>query len=98
VTTPGFAVELPVFSGPFRLLADLIVDQKIDVCDVPVSRVTERFVAQGVEQARGWTLDECSWFVAVCALLLELKVGRLLPKAVADSEEDLLGGTSPDLL
>jgi segregation and condensation protein A len=34
----------------------------------------------------------------VCALLLELKVGRLLPRASAEAEEDLLGGVSPDLL
>ena len=30
----AFAVELPVFSGPFTVLADLLLDQKIDVCDV----------------------------------------------------------------
>ena len=29
-----FEVDLPVFSGPFRLLAGLILDQKVDVCDV----------------------------------------------------------------
>ena len=32
-----FLVELPVFSGPFRLLAELILDQKMYVCDVPVA-------------------------------------------------------------
>ena len=34
----GFAVEIPGFDGPFRLLADLILDQKIDVCDVPIAK------------------------------------------------------------
>ena len=29
-TTQEFAVELPLFRGPFRLLATLILDQKVD--------------------------------------------------------------------
>ena len=40
-----FAVELPTFTGPFRLLAELIMEQKVDVCDVPVATVTDRFLA-----------------------------------------------------
>jgi len=95
---PEFTVELPLFSGPFRLLADLILDQKMDVCDVPVAAVTDRFLRLGTEAATGWPLDEATWFVAVCAVLLELKVGRLLPRPVVSTEEDLLGGESPDLL
>ena len=36
-TPAGFAVEVPGFAGPFRLLADLILEQKVDVCDVPIA-------------------------------------------------------------
>jgi segregation and condensation protein A len=91
-------VELPVFSGPFRLLADLILEHKVDVCDVPVARVTDQFLRLGAEEAARWSLEEATWFLAVCAVLLELKVGRLLPRRRPDTEEELLGGTSPDLL
>jgi segregation and condensation protein A len=91
----GFAVELPVYSGPFRLLADLILEQKVDVCDVPVAAVTDRFLTYSKEADR-WSLEEATWFLAVCAALLELKVGRLMPRHEAVDEEDLLGG-SPDL-
>jgi segregation and condensation protein A len=93
-----FVVELPLYSGPFRLLADLILDQKIDVCDVPLAKITDRFVHGGVEAMRDWPLEEATWFLALCAVLIELKVGRLLPRAPANGEEDLLGGVSPDLL
>ncbi|HJP65354.1 MAG TPA: segregation/condensation protein A [Actinomycetota bacterium] len=91
-------VELPVFSGPFRLLADLILDHKVDVCDVPVARVTDRFLALGAEEAAAWSIEEATWFLATCAVLLELKVGRLLPRQKPDTEEELLGGASPDLV
>jgi segregation and condensation protein A len=93
-----FVIELPLFSGPFRLLADLILEQRMDVCDVPVARLTERFVQYGADQMDGWSLEEATWFLAVCAVLLELKVGRLLPRPSVEREEDLLGGASPDLV
>ena len=92
----GFAVELPTFTGPFRVLADLLLDQKIDVCDVSVAAVTERFLAHA-EETDGWSLEEATWFLAVCAILLELKVGRLMPRHEVVDEEDLLG-VSPDLV
>jgi segregation and condensation protein A len=95
---PEFAVELPIFSGPFRLLADLILDRSVDVCDVPVAKVTEVFVRTGTEAAMAWSLEDATWFLAICAVLLELKVGRLLPRHAVESEEDLLGGASPDLV
>jgi segregation and condensation protein A len=91
----GFAVELPVYTGPFRVLADLLLDQRIDVCDVQISRVTERFL-EHARDADGWSLEEATWFLAVCAILLELKVGRLMPRHEVLDEEDLLG-VSPDL-
>lgn len=91
-------IELPVFSGPFRLMADLVLDQKVDVCDVPLARVTERFVAEGADALAGWSLEEATWFLATCAVLLEMKVGRLLPRSAPDLDEDLLGTVSPDLI
>ena len=91
----AFAVELPVFAGPFRILADLIMEQKVDVCDVPVAAVTDRFLAEAREADR-WDLEEVTWFLAICAVLLELKVGRLMPRHTEPDEDDLLGA-SPDL-
>ncbi|MGZ4137859.1 MAG: segregation and condensation protein A [Actinomycetota bacterium] len=96
LTTTAFAVELPAFTGPFRALADLLLAQKIDVCDVPIASVTHGFLAYS-KDADAWNLDEATWFLAVCAILLELKVGRLMPRHEALDEEDLLG-VSPDLV
>jgi segregation and condensation protein A len=92
----SFAVELPIFAGPFKLLADLIVDQKVDVCDVPIAAVTDGFLAHA-RDSETWSLEEATWFLAICAVLLELKVGRLMPRHEVLDEEDLLG-ISPDLL
>jgi segregation and condensation protein A len=91
----AFAVDVPGFAGPFRLLADLILDQKVDVCDVPIATVTDAYLAYAKEPDR-WQLEEATWFLALCAVLLELKVARLTPRHREPDEEDLLGG-SPDL-
>ena len=93
----SFTVELPVFRGPFRALTDLILDQKVDVCDVPIARVTEEFLHRSAEEVESWDLEEATWFVAACAMLLELKVGRLMPRHEEPDEDDILG-ISPDLL
>jgi len=92
---PGFAVEVPGFTGPFRLLADLILEQKVDVCDVPIATVTDGFLRYAKDTA-AWNLEEATWFLAICAVLLELKISRLTPKHAELDEEDLLGA-SPDL-
>ena len=91
----AFAVDVSGFTGPFRLLADLILNQKVDVCDVPIATVTDGFLAYA-KDAKRWNLEEATWFLAICAVLLELKVSRLTPKHVEPDEEDLLGA-SPDL-
>ena len=88
-----FTVDLAVYSGPFRALADLIMSRKVDVCDVPVAAVTDRFLALARE-SDGWTLEEATWFLSVSSVLLELKVGRLLPRQQEALEDDLLGGSA----
>ena len=94
-----FTVELPLFSGPFGLLADLLLDQKIDVCDVAVGELTSAFLERGSREMAHWELEDATWFLAVCAILLELKVGRLLPRRrTPETEDELLGDISPDLL
>ena len=96
VAESTFAVELPVFSGPFRLLAELILDHKIDVCDASIATVTDRFLERA-KDTELWDLEEATWFLAASAVLLELKVGRLMPRHEVLDEEDMIG-ISPDLV
>jgi segregation and condensation protein A len=72
------------------------VDQKVDVCDVSVAAVTDRYL-EHVKDAERWNLEEATWFLAICAVLLELKVYRLTPRHAELDDDDLLGG-SPDLV
>src|SRR2546429_2552499 len=71
MTSSEFTIELPIFSGPFKLLADLIMEERVDVCDVPVARVTEAYLRRGLADLDSWSLEEATWFLAICAVLLE---------------------------
>lgn len=92
-----YVIDLPAFVGPLRLLAELVFDNKLDVCDVPIASVTDEFVRRGTELVDGWTLEEATSFLGICAALLELKVGRLLPRPVPTADDEILSGPSPDL-
>jgi len=58
--------------------------------------VTDAFLAS-TKAAEGRSLEEATWFLAICAILLELKLARLTPRQAEPDEEDIVGG-SPDLL
>ena len=60
-----------------------------------IAGVTDRFLAYAKEPET-WSLEEATWFLAICAVLLELKVARLTPRHTEVDEEDILG-SSPDL-
>ena len=50
---PGSRSRFRGSTGPFRLLADLILDQKVDVCDVPIATVTDGFLRYAKETRPG---------------------------------------------
>jgi segregation and condensation protein A len=70
----------------------------MDVCDVPVARITDMFLRRGAAALPSWTLEEATFFLSVCALLLEMKVGRLLPRRLPEVDEELQGSASPDVV
>lgn len=83
----SYEVKLDVFEGPFQLLLSLIAEQRVDVCDVPIARLTEGYLAhiEGMERA---DLDVTTEFLVVAATLLALKAKALLPEVVTEEDEE----------
>ncbi len=91
-------VSTPVFEGPFEVLLQLILDHKVDVCDVPISPVVDAFVVH-IAEAPEMDLAEASEFLVIAAVLIELKSRRLLPGPdELDADEELIGLEQRDLL
>jgi segregation and condensation protein A len=91
-------VSTPVFEGPFDVLLQLVLDHKLDVCDIPIAPVVDAFLAH-IAAAPEMDLAEASEFLVIASLLVELKSRRLLPVPEdVDSDEELIGLEQRDLL
>jgi segregation and condensation protein A len=80
-------IRLKQFDGPLDLLLHLIGKAKIDIKDIFVSEITEQFI-EAVRTAPDFDLDAASEFIAMAALLVEIKSRALLPKPPRGDEEE----------
>ncbi|MEP7343655.1 MAG: segregation/condensation protein A [Gemmatimonadaceae bacterium] len=75
-----FVVELSQFSGPLDLLLGLIRDEKVDICDIPISRIADQFLAR----IGSLGLDQAADYLEMAARLLRIKAQMLLPRGQDD--------------
>jgi len=80
----SFVVELSAFSGPLDLLLSLIREEQVDICDIPIARVAEQFLAR----IRTLQLNEAADYLEMAARLLRIKAQMLLPRTEGDEGWD----------
>lgn len=92
----SYTVTVGSFEGPFDLLLQLIARRKVDIHEIPLSEITDDYLAvlRGMESV---DLDTTTEFLVVASTLVEMKAARLLPTA-DESELDDLGLEGRDLL
>src|SRR3954464_13349309 len=82
----SFRVALPNFEGPLDLLLHLIREHKLDIFDIPIALITEKYV-ESIEQMKALDLDIAGEFLVMVATLMHIKSRLLLPRQeVAASE------------
>ena len=81
----AFRIALPNFEGPLDLLLHLIREHKLDILDIPMALITEKYLAH-LQSMREINLDIAGEFLVMASTLLHLKSRMLLPR------EDLPGG------
>lgn len=85
-----FRVTLPAFEGPLDLLLHLIKKHELDILDLPIAFVTERYLAYlGV--MRELNLDVASDYLLMAATLAHIKSKMLLPSVPSDQDDEVLG-------
>ena len=96
----SFAVDLPVFSGPFDALLSLIANKRLDLTELALSEVTGEFLEYVRTLSLRDDVDEVSSFVDVASILLDAKSASLLPHTASDEpdERDLEALRERDLL
>jgi len=93
-----YAVQTPVFAGPFDLLLHLILREQVDLYEVDLSSIVDAYVAE-LERMTELDLEVATEFLLVAATLIELKSRRLLPAGSdLDLDEELALWEERDLL
>jgi segregation and condensation protein A len=83
----GIAVHLEVFEGPLDLLLHLIREDKLDIHDIPISRITEQYLAY-LDALKVLNLDVAGEFLVMAATLLYIKSKSLLPRTDEEPEPE----------
>ena len=79
--------KLKQFEGPLDLLLHLIDINKIDIYDIPISLITDQYMAY-IHQMQIEDMDVTSDFLVMAATLLDIKARMLLPKEVNEEGEE----------
>ena len=83
-----YHVEIPeIFEGPLDLLLHLIRKHELDIFDIPVSFLTERYL-EYLDMMKQINLDLASDFLEMAATLAYIKSKMMLPRKAQEEEED----------
>lgn len=86
---PSLELQMECFEGPMPVLIGLIKKNKIDIFDIPIGWITERFL-EYVDLARDMNLRIAEDFIEMASLLIFIKSRMLLPTDGEDPREELV--------
>lgn len=86
---PGdaFRISLPNFEGPLDLLLHLIKEHKLDIFDIPIALITEKYL-EYLERMREINLEIAGEFLVMASTLAHLKSRMLLPRQDTATQAD----------
>jgi segregation and condensation protein A len=79
----SYTIKLKQFEGPFDLLLFFIERDELDINDIPISKITEDFLAY-IKELERLNIDIASEFILVAATLMRIKAKLLLPRKELD--------------
>jgi segregation and condensation protein A len=90
----NFRIELPNFEGPLDLLLHLIRKHELDILDLPIAFITDKYL-EYLSLMQGLNLDVASEYLVMAATLAHIKSKMLLPRPPEDQDEDDLDHLDP---
>jgi len=85
----GYKIQLEMFEGPLDLLLHLIQQEKIDIWDIPIARITAQYL-EYLQRMEELNLNVAGDFVMMAANLIYIKSRMLLPPDPDKSVEQFL--------
>ena len=83
---PRYTIVLPNFEGPLDLLLHLIQQHELDIMDIPIAFVTEKYL-DAIVLMQELNIDVASEYLVMAATLAHIKSRMLLPVAPEDGDE-----------
>lgn len=83
----AYKIKLPAFEGPMDLLLHLIKENKIDIYDIPIALITNRYL-QYIEMMKDLNLEIAGDFLVMAATLIHIKSKMMLPVDEETEEEE----------
>jgi segregation and condensation protein A len=74
----GYKVELDVFEGPLDLLLHLVKKHELEILDIPISFITEKYLSY-LDLMQAQSLDIAGEYLVMAATLAHIKSRELLP-------------------
>ena len=98
VVDVAYAVETPVYQGPFDLLLHLILREQVELYEISLSTIVDAYLVE-LDRMDHLDLEIATEFLLIAATLVELKTKRLLPgDDDVDLDDDLSLWEERDLL
>ncbi|MCA9315331.1 MAG: methionyl-tRNA formyltransferase [Planctomycetota bacterium] len=82
-------VDLAAFRGPLDLLLHLVQQEEVDIMDIPLARVADRFLEVVRSQVQALDVDQAGEFLVMASHLLVIKSRSLLPRDEPIDLEDI---------
>jgi len=82
-----FRIQLPAFEGPLDLLLHLCKKHELDILDLPVSFVTEKYL-EYLKLMQDLDLDVAAEYLLMAATLAHIKSKMLLPRTPEEQQDD----------
>ena len=92
----GYHLTLPDFEGPLDLLLHLVKRHELDIFDIPIAFVTEKYL-EYLDLMKALNLDVAGEYLLMAAHLAEIKSRMLLPRPELEAEEEDDDGADPRL-
>jgi segregation and condensation protein A len=91
----GYRVSLPMFEGPLDLLLHLVKKHELDILNIPIAFITEKYVAY-IKLLDELNIDVASEYLLMAATLVHIKSRSLLPNPPADDADEGLDDSDLD--
>ncbi len=75
---PSYAISLDMFEGPLDLLLHLVRRHELDILDIPIAFITEKYI-EYISFARALDIEDAGDYLLMAATLAFLKSRELLP-------------------